>query len=83
MNKFLNSFKVSFSKGIVIGILDLIFRILIAIIWLLVFRLLCLFIWEAITLPQLTGQRLWWIAYSVFVLIIVSALGYSAVIDRE
>lgn len=83
MNKFLNSFRVSFSKGIFVGILDICFRILIVLIWLLVFRLLCLFVWEAITLPQLTGQRLWWIAYSLFVLLIVSVLGYSAVIDRE
>ncbi len=83
MSKFLNSFKVSFNKGILIGILDIIFRLVIALIWILVVKLLITFVWEAITLPQLTGQRLWWIAYSVFAFLIVSALGYSAVIDRE
>ena len=83
MSKFLNSFKVSFSKGILIGILDIIFRLIIAFIWIVVVKLLITFVWEAITLPQLTGQRLWWIAYSMFAFLIVSALGYSAVIDRE
>ncbi len=83
MNKFLNSFKVSFSKGILIGILDIIFRLVIALIWLLVVKLLITFIWEAITLPQLTGQRLWWLAYSALAFVFVSVLGYSAVIDRE
>ena len=83
MNKFLNSFKVSFSKGILIGLLDVLFRILIAFVWVIIVRLLCSFVWEAITLPQLTGQRLWWIAYSLLAFIIVSVLGYTAVIDRE
>ncbi|MBQ4493886.1 MAG: hypothetical protein II972_04740 [Elusimicrobiaceae bacterium] len=83
MNKFLNSFKISFSKGILIGILDILFRLVIAFIWVIVVRLLILFVWEAITLPQLTGQRLWWIAYSALAFVIVSVLGYSAVIDRE
>ena len=83
MSKFLNSFKVSFSKGIHIGILDIIFRVIIALIWLLVVKLLITFVWEAITLPQLTGQRLWWLAYSVLAFVFVSVLGYSAVIDRE
>lgn len=83
MNKFLNSFKVSFRKGILIGLLDVLFRILIAFVWVIIVRLLCSFVWEAITLPQLTGQRLWWIAYSLLAFIIVSVLGYTAVIDRE
>ena len=83
MSKFLNSFKVSFSKGIFTGILDIIFRLIIAFIWLVVVRTLCSFVWEAFTLPQLTGQRLWWIAYSVLSFIIVSVLAYTAVIDRE
>jgi len=83
MNKFLNSFKISFSKGVFIGILDILFRLVIAFIWLIVVKLLITFVWEAITLPQLTGQRLWWIAYSLFVFVIVSVLGYSAVINRE
>ena len=83
MNKFLNSFKTSFQKGFFTGILDIIFRIVIAFIWLIVVRTLCSFVWEAITLPQLTGQRLWWIAYSALAFIIVSVLGYSAVIDRK
>ncbi|MBR4508891.1 MAG: hypothetical protein IKP23_05455 [Elusimicrobiaceae bacterium] len=83
MSKFLNSFKVSFSKGIHIGILDIIFRIVIAVIWVLVVKLLISFVWEAITLPQLTGQRLWWLAYSALAFVIVSVLGYSAVINRE
>lgn len=83
MNKFLNSFKVSFRKGILIGLLDVLFRILIAFVWVIIVRLLCSFVWEAITLPQLTGQRLWWLAYSLLAFIIVSVLGYTAVIDRE
>jgi hypothetical protein len=83
MNKFLKSFKVSFSKGIFIGILDILFRLAIAFVWVVIVQLLCQFVWEAITLPQLTGQRLWWIAYSLFSFIIVSVLGYSAVINRE
>ena len=83
MSKFLNSFKVSFSKGILVGILDVIFRIVIALIWVLVVKLLLTFVWEAITLPQLTGQRLWWLAYSTLAFVIVSVLGYVAVIDRE
>lgn len=83
MNKFLNSFKISFSKGVFIGILDILFRLVIAFIWIVVVKLLITFVWEAITLPQLTGQRLWWIAYSLFVFVIVSVLGYSAVINRE
>lgn len=83
MSKFLNSFKVSFSKGILVGILDVIFRIVIALVWIFVVKLLITFVWEAITLPQLTGQRLWWIAYSALAFVIVSVLGYVAVIDRE
>lgn len=83
MSKFLNSFKVSFSKGIFVGILDIIFRLVIALIWIFVVKLLITFVWEAITLPQLTGQRLWWIAYSVFAFLIVSALGYTAVFNRD
>ncbi len=83
MNKFLNSFKVSFGKGIFTGILDIIFRLIIAFIWIIVVRILCSFVWEAITLPQLTGQRLWWIAYSALSFIIVSVLAYTAVINRE
>ena len=83
MNKFLNSFKVSFSKGIFIGLLDVLFRIIIAFVWVVIVRLLCIFVWEAITLPQLTGQRLWWLAYSFLAFLIVTILGYSAVIDRE
>lgn len=83
MNKILNSFKVSFSKGIFIGLLDVLFRILIAFVWVIIVRLLCSFVWEAITLPQLTGQRLWWISYSILAFVIVSVLGYVAVIDRE
>lgn len=83
MNKFLNSFKISFSKGVFIGILDILFRLVIAFIWIVVVKLLITFVWEAITLPQLTGQRLWWVAYSLFVFVIVSVLGYSAVINRE
>ncbi len=83
MNKFLNSFKVSFGKSIFLGILDVIFRLIIACVWLIVVRILCSFVWEAITLPQLTGQRLWWIAYSVLSFIIVSVLAYTAIIDRE
>ena len=83
MSKFLNSFKVSFSKGILVGILDVIFRIVIALVWIFVVKLLITFVWEAITLPQLTGQRLWWLAYSALAFVIVSVLGYSAVINRE
>ena len=83
MNKFLNSFKTSFRKGIFIGLLDVLFRIIIAAVWLIVVKLVCTFIWEAFTLPQLTGHRLWWIAYSLLMFVIVSALAYSAVIDRE
>ncbi len=83
MSKFLNSFKVSFSKGIFTGIMDIIFRLIIAFIWIIVVRTLCSFVWEAITLPQLTGQRLWWISYSALSFVIVSVFAYTAVIDRE
>lgn len=83
MNKFLNSFKVSFGKSIFVGILDVLFRLVIAFVWIVVVRLLVSFVWEALTLPQLAGQRLWWIAYSTLAFIIVSVLGYSAVIDRK
>ena len=83
MSKFINSIKVSFKKSIFIGILDVLFRLAVAFMWLVIVRLLIMFVWEAITLPQLTGQRLWWIAYSALAFIIVSVLGYSAVIDRE
>ena len=83
MSKFLNSFKVSFRKGIFIGLLDVIFRLVITFIWLIVVKVLISFVWEAVTLPQLTGQRLWWLAYSLLTFLIVSILAYSAVIDRE
>ena len=83
MSKFLNSFKVSFSKGILTGILDILFRLLVAFVWFMVVRVVVLFAWEAITLPQLAGQRMWWLSYSALILLIVSVLGYTAIFSRE
>ena len=83
MEKIKNSFKASFRKGIIIGLLDIIFRLGALFIWLATVKLLLAFVYEALFQEPLFAETIWWCVYSFLMFITVTALAYEAVWDRE
>ena len=78
-----NSFRASFRKGKIYGILDILFRLVALCLWVLTVKLLLTFMWEAIFVIKVNSERLWWLIYSSMSLIMVTLLAYTAVYDRE
>ena len=78
-----NSFRASFRKGVLYGILDLLFRVLALCLWILTVKLLLTFMWEAVFVIKINSERLWWFVYSSMLLVMVTLLAYTAVYDRE
>jgi len=83
LNFFTDSFKASFRRGPVIGVLDLAFRAFALVIWALTVQLLLSFVFDALFVEPVLSKRLWWLAYSTLMFLTVSALAYTAVIDRK
>ena len=83
MEKIINSFRASFRKGIIIGLLDLVFRIVSLVLWLLTVKLLLTFVYEALFLEPMFSETVWWCVYSMLMFVTVTALAYEAVWDRE
>ncbi|MDR0953345.1 MAG: hypothetical protein LBM71_04075 [Elusimicrobiota bacterium] len=83
MEKILNSFKVSFRKGPIIGILDMLFRLFSLVLWLLLVKLLFSFVWEAIFFESVLSEKMWWLCYSAMIFVMATVLAYTAVWDRH
>lgn len=83
LNSIKKSFSASFRKGVVYGILDILFRIFALFLWLITVKILLAFIWDAIFTININADRIWWIIYSSMSLIMVTLLAYTAVYDRE
>lgn len=83
MNKIINSFKASFKKGIIYGLLDLVLRAGGLILWLMTVKLLCSFVYEAIFKEAFLSETIWWCCYSLLIFITVTVIAYEAVWDRE
>ena len=83
MEKIRKSFKASFRKGIIFGLLDIVFRLVALFIWFATVKLLCVFVYEALFQEPLFSETIWWCVYSFLMFITVTALAYEAVWDRE
>ena len=83
LNGIKNSFRASFRKGILYGLLDILFRIFALFLWLITVKILLTFIWEAIFVLTINTERIWWLVYSCLSLLMVTVLAYTAVYDRE
>jgi len=83
MEKIKNSFKASFRKGFIYGLLDFVFRCVALILWLMTVKLLCSFVYEAIFEEPFFSETVWWCIYSMLMFVTVSVLAYEAVWDRE
>lgn len=87
MNTILNGIKKSisapFRKGIIYGILDILFRLVAIFLWVITAKVLFSFIWEAIFVLNVSTERVWWIIYSLMSLLMLTLLAYTAVYDRE
>ncbi len=83
LNNIKNSFRASFRKGIVYGILDVLFRVFAFCLWVITVKVLLAFIWDAIFTLNINADRVWWIIYSSMSLVMVTLLAYTAVYDRK
>ncbi len=83
MNNISNSFRASFRKGILYGVLDILFRLVALTICVLTVKLLLTFMWEAVFVIKIYSERIWWLVYSSIGLVMVTLLAYTAVYDRE
>nr|MCR5504530.1 hypothetical protein [Elusimicrobiaceae bacterium] len=70
-------------KGILYGVLDILFRLVALTIWVLTVKLLLTFMWEAVFVIKINSERIWWLVYSSIGLVMVTLLAYTAVYDRE
>ncbi|MBQ3933704.1 MAG: hypothetical protein II726_00770, partial [Elusimicrobiaceae bacterium] len=82
-NNIKNSFRASFRNGMFYGVLDIIFRLISLILWILTVKLLLTFMWEAVFVLKINSERIWWLVYSSMSLVMVTLLAYTAVYDRE
>ena len=83
MEKIKNSFKASFKKGFIIGMIDLVFRLAALVLWFLTVKLLLSFVYEALFQEPILSETIWWCVYSFLMFITITALAYEAVWDRE
>ncbi|MDD6173817.1 MAG: hypothetical protein ACI352_02300 [Elusimicrobiaceae bacterium] len=83
MEKIKNSFKASFRKGIIFGLLDIVLRLGALFLWLATVKLLFSFVYEALFLEPVFSETIWWCVYSLLMFVTVTALAYEAVWDRE
>lgn len=83
INRISQSFHASFRKGIMYGVLDILFRLVALILWVLTVKLLLTFMWEAVFVIKVNSERIWWLIYSSMLLVMVTLLAYTAVCDRE
>lgn len=83
LNNIKRSFRASFRNGIVFGILDILFRIFALFLWFITVKTLLAFIWEAVFTLTINTERVWWLVYSSLSIIMVTALAYTAIYDRE
>ena len=72
-----------FKRGIIYGVLDILFRIFALFLWVITVKILLSFIWDAIFILNVNAERVWWIVYSSMSLVMISLLAYTAVYDRE
>ncbi len=83
LNNIANSFRASFRNGKFYGVLDILFRLVALILWVLTVKLLLTFMWEAVFVIKINSERIWWLVYSSMSLVMVTLLAYTAVWDRE
>jgi hypothetical protein len=83
MKKIKASLKVSFKKGLFIGLLDLVFRVVSLALWLWTVKVLGGFVMYALFDEYMPAARTWWLVYSALMFLTATTLAYTAVYDRE
>ena len=82
-NSIKKSISISFRKGVLYGVLDILFRAFALFLWVITVKVLLAFIWDAIFTLNINSERIWWLIYSSMSLVMVTLLAYTAVYDRE